>query len=717
MKAILTLLLLPLALALPAVGHCQDTAARAIPGTDTALKKSHELGEVIIRSRNNRQRVESTQVGLETVDRKTALQLPAVLGEVDIIKVFQLKPGVKNSGEATSGISVRGGSTDQNLFLFDGTPVYNPSHLFGFFSTFNIDAVQDVNLYKAGFPAEYSGRLSSIVAINSARGTDSGLFGIGGGIGLIASRLNVQGNLLRNNKKGRKLTYNIAGRRTYADIFTRMINASGIQGPDSPPIPDYYFYDANARIDYVLNEKDRIFASIYYGRDFFKLNGSTLGTTFSWGNTAASLHWLHRFSGRLQSELSLHLADYNYKLRSGIDQFSFNLGSGVQEYGMTQKFTWKTHPNHVLNFGWSASRNAFAVARFEVSSSRPEENLTSGESLQATEGGLFAADQWRITPGLTANMGARFTLFRNGTVYQGLEPRLSLRQMITPNLSVKASYSRMQQYKHLVSSSGASLPTDLWYPSTAVIKPEISDQAALGMAWNLGEQWMITGEGYHKWMRQLVDYKQGANLFTNGALESEFVFGAGRSYGGELMIEKTAGKLRGWVGYTLAWTTRSFPDINNGKPFFPRYDRRHELSIVGMYPITKRASLSASWTFYTGNAVTLPTGRVFMQGAPGTTSSNDLFVATPLYTDRGNYRMPDYHRLDLSLVYKLRPKNGSSDITISAYNAYSRLNPYFISFEPARTNSTAKSAVPAPLQAKAVTLFPILPSISYNFRF
>ncbi len=672
------------------------------------------LDEIVVLSNSNRRRLESTQVGLESIDRKTALLLPAILGEVDMLKVFQLKPGVKSSGEGSNGLSVRGGGTDQNLFLFDGTPVYNPAHLFGFFSTFNVDAVKDVQLYKAGFPAEFSGRLSSIIQVNSLKGTDSALE-VGGGIGLIASRLNVQGNLLRKNKKGKKLTYNVAARRTYADVFTRLINEAKESDPEWTIIPDYYFYDANARIDYEASDRDRIYASIYYGRDVFKLSRSSFGAQFSWGNTAASLHWEHRFKSGIASDLSLHLSDYNYKLQTGFDRFDFQLGSGVREYSLNHKLVYKTG-NHALSAGYSASYTQFSIAGLDLSSSQEEENLNSGQSLSGIEAGVFVNDEWAITPKLSVNAGLRGTLFSNGATYTGLEPRVSVRQMLSEQVSIKASYARMQQYRHLVASSGASLPTDIWYPSTGRIRPELSDQTSLGASWNIRDKFLVTTEAYYKWMRQLVDYKPGANLFVNENLEDEFVFGTGDAYGAEVTIEKTSGKLRGWLGYTWAKTTRQFAELNGGRPFFPRYDRRHELSVVAMYPIGKRITLSGSWTFYTGNAVTLPTGRSINIGAPGTTGLGSYFTVTPIYPERGNFRMPSYHRLDLGLVYKLNPKRGTSDLTFSAYNAYSRLNPYFISFEESQTAQTTPGT-PPPFEAKAITLFPIIPSITYNFRF
>jgi outer membrane receptor protein involved in Fe transport len=688
--------------------------------TDRAIavdltSKEIELESFTVKSTTNKTRVQSAQMGTETLDRKMALTLPAIMGEVDIIKVLQLKPGVKNSGEGTSGISVRGGGTDQNLFLIDGTTVYNPNHLFGFFSTFNIDAIKDVQLYKASFPAEFSGRLSSVVDVNTMKGTDS-TFSWGGGIGLIASRMNVQGNLLSKNKNGKKLTYNVAARRTYADVFTKIINNANKKDSAFNAIPDYYFYDMNARVDFVASEKDQFFASFYHGRDFFKLDSDVFGTTFSWGNTAVTGNWKHTFSKDFGFQSAVHYADYNYDLTSKFDRFKFTINSGVKDYFWTNKFTYTGFDKHLIKFGVDVVANDFSVSKFNVNSTQAAENLSSGETLSTVEGGLYVGDDWDVSKKIKVNAGARFTYFNNKTTYTGLEPRLSARYLLNDAVSLKASYARMQQYKHLVASSGASLPTDIWYPSTEKIKPEISDQVSLGLTWNIGDNYLFTNEVYYKWMRQLVDFKPGANLFVNDKLENEFVFGKGTSYGNEISIEKTSGKLRGRIGYTLAWSTRKFDDINNGKAFFPRFDKRHELSVVASYPISKRLIFSGSWTFYTGNAVSLPTGRTISTGIVGTLDTNSFFTISPVYPERGNYRMPDYHRLDLALIWKLKSKRGTSDLTFSAYNAYSRLNPYFISFQTS-SNVSEASRLSSNFTPRAVTLFPIIPSITYNFKF
>lgn len=668
-----------------------------------------ELSEVIVTSRSNHDKVMSTQTSVDVVDRKTALALPVVFGEVDLIKVLQLKPGVKSTGEGTSGISVRGGSTDQNLFLFDGTTVYNPSHMFGFFSTFNIDAVKNVSLYKAGFPAEFSGRLSSVVDVQSLSPKDSSLH-VGGGIGLIASRLNLTGPI------GKKIKFNLAGRRTYADVITDAINRQNAGKPNTNPIPSYFFYDLNGRIDYTINDRSHVFLSAYTGRDRFYLPSTVFRSTFDWGNTAVSLHWQQSSRDfRWTSHTSAHYAKYDYSLVSTFDRFTFNIGSGISDLVLKEHIVWQPNSRHTVTVGGELTRSRFAISRVNIASAKPEENIDTGENPRVWEGGLFVSDDWDITPNLKVSAGLRWSGFRqDSTGYTAPEPRISARYALSPSVSIKASYARMVQYRHLVVSSGAALPTDIWYPSTAKIKPEYSDQVAAALTWNIGGKFLLTNEVYYKRLQQVVDFKTGAQLFANDRLENEFVFGNGSSYGNEIYLEKTAGRLRGWVGYTLAWTWREFADIDGGKRFFPRYDRRHDISVVLLYQLRPRLSLSATWVYNTGNAVSLATGRYSSQDNPYVRVENPTSQVVPEFPGRNNYRMPPYHRLDLGVVYKFRPKRGERDLTFTVTNAYNRLNPYLITYQ---AQNNAEGNPTGRFKATAITLFPLLPSLTYNFRF
>ncbi len=670
---------------------------------------NNQLDEVVVTGQSNQDKVMSTQTSVDVVDRKTALSLPVAFGEIDIIKVLQLKPGVKSTGEGTSGISVRGGSTDQNLFQFDGTTVYNPSHLFGFFSTFNIDAVKSVSLYKAGFPAEYSGRLSSVVDVTSLNPTDSS-FHLGGGIGLIASRLNVTGPI------GNKIKFNLAGRRTYADVFTEAINRRNADLPNNNPIPRYYFYDLNGRIDYTINDRSKIFLSAYTGRDRFLLPTDVFRSAFDWGNTAVSLHWNQSSNDfRWNSHLSGHYANYDYSLVSTFDRFTFNIGSGIRDLVLKERVTWQPNRSHTVTFGGEVTRSRFSISRVNISSAKPEENIDTGENPRVWEGGLFVSDDWNVTPKLKVSAGLRWSGFRQDSVgYNAPEPRLALRYAFSPSVSIKASYARMVQCRHLVVSSGAALPTDIWYPSTAKIKPEYSDQLAAALTWNIGNKFLLTNELYYKRLRQVVDFKTGAQLFANDRLENEFVSGSGSAYGNEIYLEKTSGRLRGWVGYTLAWTWREFPDIENGRRFFPRYDRRHDISVVLMYQLRPRLSLSATWVYNTGNAVSLAMGRYVSMDNSYVRVEEPTEQVVPEFPGRNNYRMPPYHRLDLGFVYKFRPRRGETDITFSVTNAYNRANPYLITYQAQEDSEGNPTGT---FRARAITLFPLLPSVTYNFRF
>lgn len=682
---------------------------------DVRLKTTdNQLDEVVVTSQSNQEKVLSTQTSVDVVDRKTALALPVVFGEIDLIKVLQLKPGVKSTGEGTSGISVRGGSTDQNLFLLDGTTVYNPSHMFGFFSTFNIDAVKGVSLYKAGFPAEFSGRLSSVVDVTSLTPKDSN-FHVGGGIGLIASRLNLTGPV------GHKLRFNLAGRRTYADVITEAINRRNAGKPNTNPIPSYYFYDLNGRIDYTINDRSSLFLSAYTGRDRFYLPSTVFRSTFNWGNTAVSLHWNQTSNDfRWHSHASAHYAKYDYSLVSTFDRFTFNIGSGIEDFVLKERVAWQPNARHKVTFGGELTRSRFSISRVNISSAKPEENIDTGEKPRVWEGGVFVSDDWDVTPKLKISAGLRWSGFRQDSAgYSAPEPRVSARYVLGSSVSIKASYARMVQYRHLVVSSGAALPTDIWYPSTRNIKPEYSDQLATALTWNIGNKFLLTNEVYYKRLRQVVDFKTGAQLFANDRLENEFVFGNGSSYGNEIYLEKTSGRLRGWVGYTLAWTWREFADIDGGKRFFPRYDRRHDISVVMLYQLRPRLSLSATWVYNTGNAVSLATGRYASQDTPYVRVENPASQVVPEFPSRNNYRMPPYHRLDVSAVYTFnpgrdRPNKGERDLTFSVTNAYNRANPYLITYQD---QNDAEGKPTGTFRATAITLFPLLPSITYNFRF
>jgi hypothetical protein len=674
---------------------------------------SNELGEVVVEGTGTlEQKLQTTQMSVEHLNARDAKLLPALFGEVDLLKTLQLKPGVQNGGEGTSGLFVRGGSADQNLFLLDDAVVYNPSHLFGLFSVFNADAIQSVDLYKGGFPAQYGGRLSSVVDVKTREGNPQKL-GVSGGLGLISSRLTVDGPIVKD-----KGSFVLSGRRTYFDVFTRQINKLNKDKEDYNPIPDYYFYDFNAKANYKLGEKDQIFLTGYYGRDVFGFNSTSgFNFDFTWGNTVGALRWNHVFNSKLFLNTSVSSTRYQYQIANKLDQFGFSLSSEIQDYAVRSDLDYLASDKHTLKLGLSATTHRFNVGRLSASSTDGSLNIGLESIYQGQEASLYAADNFKASDKLQLDYGLRLTGFQSGTDrFAALEPRGAVRYSLTPKTSLKASYAMMYQYVHLVTNSGASLPTDIWYPSRLNVKPQRSQQVATGISFLLGQgKYLLTNEVYYKWAQNQVDFRDGAQLFGNSDLDAEFLFGKGWAYGNELYLEKKTGRTTGWIGYSLAWTQRQFPaqrggsGVNNGKVFYPTYDRRHNLTVVVLHQLSERINLTGSFVFTSGAPTTLPQGRFLLQDIFG-----DDAEAVPVYPDRNTYRMAPYNRLDLGMVYKLRPKHGESDLTFSIYNAYNRRNPYFIYFEQVRDKET--EAV-TNFRARQVSLFPVIPSVTYNFKF
>ena len=675
-----------------------------------------ELGEVIVQGQQTLQeKLNSTQMGVEHLTIREAKLLPALFGEVDILKTLQLKPGVQSGGEGSSGLFVRGGSSDQNLVLVDNSVVYNPNHLFGLFSVFNSDAVQSVDLYKAGFPAQFGGRLSSVIDVKLREGSRE-KFTVTGGIGLIASRLSLEGPI--NKGKG---SFIVSGRRTYFDIFTRALNRANAGKEDYSPIPDYYFYDLNFKANYTLTERDQLFLTGYLGRDNFGFTSPNgFQAAFTWGNTLGSLRWQHVFSPRLTVNTQVGITDYKYNLANSLDQFSFSLGSTIRDYSARTDFDYLPEGGrHTIRYGASFTQHQFGVGRLQRSSQDNSVNFGSDVAYPGQEAGIYASDNIKVSDNFQTELGLRATGFQSQTNhYGGLEPRASGRYSLTPSVSLKASYALMYQYVHLVSNSGASLPTDIWYPSRQDVKPQRSQQVSTGINFLLGGgKYLLTNEVYYKWEANQIDFKDGAQIFANPDLNSQFLFGKGWAYGNELYLEKKEGKTTGWIGYTLAWAWRNFPPqlgtngINGGRDFHPSYDRRNNLNVVVIHQLTSRLNLTASFVYTSGAPTTLPQGRFALQ---------DIYQggiqAVPIYPDRNTYRLIPYHRLDLGLVYKLKPVRfgRERDLTFSIYNAYNRRNAYFIYFEQTRDKTTDMVTGYA---AKQVSLFPFIPSVTYNFKF
>ena len=669
-----------------------------------------ELKEVQVEANSLRQKLNDTRMSVEMLTTREAKLLPALFGEVDLIKTLQLKPGVQSGGEGSSGLYVRGGGPDQNLVMVDDAVVYNPSHLFGFFSVFNPDAVKSVELYKGGFPAQYGGRLSSVMEVKLNDGNNEGIRATGG-LGIIASRLTVDGPIVKD-----KLNFTVSGRRTYADIFTRQVNRLSEGQEDYSPIPDYYFYDLNAKLSYNIGRNDNLTLSGYYGRDFFGFDDDDFKFGFDWGNTMGTLRWRHKFNNNLYATTSLHSTSYEYNIRNEIDVFQLSLTSAIRDYSFKTDFDLFLKGGHGIKFGAMATHHHFTVGRLSFQATDSTLNLGAGTSFNAAEFGAYASDDYAVNAQLSLNYGLRLSGFRSNKTYIALEPRFAAKYNLNESTSLKASFASMMQYVHLVSNSGASLPTDVWYPSTAGVKPQRSQQAAAGVSKLFGRgRYLLTNEVYYKWMRNQLDFRDGANLFVNDSLQNEFLFGLGRSYGNEIYLEKIKGRTTGWIGYTLSWTYRKFDgnnpldDINGGRWFPTRYDRRHDLSLVVVHQLNKRLSLTGAFVFSSGSPFSIPVARFAFQDVEGKGTS-----IVPIYEDRNSYRLSPYHRLDLSAVLKLKPKHGESDLTFSVYNVYNRRNPYFVYFDQVKDQERNDILG---FQAKQVSLFPIIPSVTYNFKF
>jgi hypothetical protein len=562
-------------------------------------------------------------------------------------------------------------------------------------------------LYKGDFPAQFGGRLSSVVDVKLKDGNDQ-CFSGSGGIGAIASRLTLEGPLIKD-----KSSFMLSGRRTYFDIFTRQLNKANAEKEDYDPIPDYYFYDMNVKVNYELGKRDRLFISGYFGRDIFKFKGDNFNFDFKWGNTTGTLRWNHIFNPRLFSNTSFVVSDYNYSIQNKFDIFKFTLGSSIQDVSGKTDFDYMLNNNHTFRFGAQYTYHNFSVGRLQAGSDDGRVSFNAGQNLFGSQMGMYASSDWSPDTQWRLSSGFRISGFESrGKWSGGIEPRLSARYRLNQKTSLKASAARMFQYVHLVSNSGASLPTDIWYPSGRVVQPQRSDQITGGVSTLLGgSKFLLTNEVYYKWMKNQIDFRDGAQLFVNPELESEFVFGKGWGYGNEIYLEKKEGRTTGWLGYTLAWTHRKFDEINDGRRFFPRYDRRHDISMVIMHELSRRLSVTATWIYGSGNAISLPVGRFIVQDING---SNFNLRVIPEYLERNSFRMAAYHRLDLGLVWKFKRRWGDSDLTFSVYNAYNRRNPYFIYFEELRDKNTD---LITGFKAKQVSLFPVIPSVTYNFKF
>lgn len=677
-------------------------------------EKTITLKGVVITGEKEDHNIKSTEIGVMKMDIKSIQSVPVIFGEKDVMKTLQLLPGVQAVGEGNSGFYVRGGSVDQNLILLDEATVYNASHLLGFFSVFNSDALKNVILIKGGIPAEYGGRLSSVVDVKMNEG-NLNKYTVKGGIGLIASRLTVEGPI-----KKEKGSFIVSGRRTYADLFLLLSKDTNVSRSK------LFFYDLNLKANYTFGAKNRIFLSSYLGRDVF---GYSTRFGFNWGNTTATLRWNHIYSGKLFSNTSAIFSNYNYLFNISVNSTSqFEITSSIQDYNLKQDYHWYANTNNTVKFGFNVTHHKFVPGSISTNGSSATflRDIKISDRY-AVESALYISNDQNIGSRLQLTYGLRYSLFNalgpgvvfgydsDGTVidtttyakgqaiknYYGPEPRIAIRYTLTETSSLKASYMRTRQYLHLLSNTTSGTPVDLWVPSSNIVKPQIGDQISIGYFRNLKQNLFETSvEVYYKNMQNQIDYRPYANLLLNPTVESQLIFGNGYAYGSEFFIKKTTGKVNGWISYTLSRSKRQFDAVNNGTDFNARQDRIHSGSLVVMYDPTEKWSFGLTWVYYTGNAVTFPAGKYQYDN-----------VILPSFSDRNGYRMPAYHRLDLSATYyRKRTEKIESSWNFSVYNAYGKRNAFQLVFREDPND-------PSKTQAVRIALFSFVPSVTYNFKF
>ncbi|HET6559860.1 MAG TPA: TonB-dependent receptor [Prolixibacteraceae bacterium] len=671
---------------------------------------TYQLDSINVRGEQADRNITSLGMGTVKINPKKIENIPVLFGERDLLKTLQLMPGMKSAGEGNTGFYVRGGGLDQNLILLDEAPVYNASHLLGFFSVFNSEAIRDAELLKGAIPAEYGGRASSVLDIRMKEGNMED-YKVVGNVGLIASNLSVEGPVKKDVS-----SFMVSGRRTYADLFLGFAPGKDLKDAS------LYFYDLNMKINFKLNDRSRLFVSGYLGRDMFRIKGQF---GFDWGSTTATMRLNHTFSEKLFSVSSLIFSNYSYQIdMSGDDNVL--LSSKIKDFNLKQDFNWYLNPANTLRFGFNLISHNLVPGEVGASEDSGYQTLAV-RPRHAIESAFYLSNNQQITDRLKFYYGARLALFTNtgpGNFYRfdqdgnlletisyndfrmvmtqgGLEPRLAVNYQLSTRDAVKASYNRIHQFIHLLTNTTASTPTDVWVPSSDNVKPQIADQWSLGYFRNSNKNMFESSvEVYYKDLQNQIDYLNGATLIFNKTVEAELVFGRGWAYGAEFMVRKNEGKLTGWMGYTWSKTMRQFDSIDEGKPFPARQDRRHDVSVVSMYDLGRKWKLSATWVYNTGNAVTFPAGKYVVDGQ-----------IVPHYTTRNAYRMPDYHRLDLGVVWiRKQTAKFESSWNFSVYNAYGRKNAYFISF---RQNEED----PDKTEAVKISLFNVIPSVSYKFKF
>jgi hypothetical protein len=675
------------------------------------LQTNSELQDIVVSTTKKNANVTNPVAGVQKLSVSEIKSIPVIFGERDVLKTIQLLPGIKSAGEGNSGFYVRGGGADQNLVLLDEATVYNASHLLGFFSAFNSDAIKDLTVYKGAMPAEYGGRLSSVVDIKMNDGNNQS-YHVSGGIGLIASRINIEGPIVKNRG-----SFIISARRTYADVFLKLSPDSSINSNS------LYFYDLNAKANYKIDDKNRVYLSGYFGHDNFGL-----GTTFGigYGNSTGTARWNHIFNSRLFSNTSLIYSNYNYDIKINSGNNDIIIKSSIKDWALKEDLQYYINNNNKINFGFNTIYHTFAPGILDASDSSSF-NSIKVPNKYALENAVYVSHEYTPFDALKLDYGFRFSAFSvvgpgnfytydsAGTAidtatyksgqfvktYFNVEPRFSASYQLNKTSSLKASYTRNVQNLHLLSNSASSSPTDIWIPSSLNVKPEIADQVSLGYYRNFKDnQYEFSAETYYKKLQNQIDYKNGAQLNVNENVESELLYGIGRAYGLELYLGKKYGRLTGWLSYTLSRTERKINGINNDNWYAAKQDQTHNIAVVGIYKLNKKWTFSANWVYNTGNAVTFPSGKYEVNGQ-----------TTFYYTERNGYRMPAYHRLDIgaTMVGKKTAK-WESDWTFSIYNVYGRENAYSIRFQNDPND-------PSKTQAVQTALFRWVPSVTYDFKF
>lgn len=711
-----------------------------------ALRSSTRLEEVTVIGQQSINSPQSAQMSAVDIPIAQIKNIPAIGGEVDVLKAIQLLPGVQSGSEGSAGIYVRGGGPDENLIMLDGVPLYNVSHAMGMFSVFNADAIKNVTLYKGNFPARFGSRLSSVIDVRQNDGNSAFWHG-GVTVGLLAAKMNVEGPIFNKQqldslKQGlqprAKTTFNISARRTYFDLFLApILGIISSANSDVTFTGGYYFYDVNAKLSHTFSNKDKLSASFYIGDDVMYIRAKeneksdekyNTSLRFTWGNILSAINWEHRITPRLYSNLQLSYTRYQYKLGQKLNiesteydfKQSMTYASNIHDATLQTQFDYAPSTKHDIKFGANYTYHNFqpSVSNLVILQNGIDTALglsmdtTLGEqALHGHEAGIYFEDTYSPWQWLKLNLGLRGTLYAiNGKVYPSIEPRVGLRALIYKDLAFKASYSYVSQYVHLLSNTSVSLPTDLWVPITKDIPPMRSMQVAAGLSYNLLNQLEISIEGYYKYSKNLMEYKEGASFMGSAAnWDQQVTLGNGWSYGVEVLLQRTVGPVTGWIGYTWSRTMRQFEEINFGKPFHAKYDREHDLSITLQYTINKKIDLAATFIYGTGNRATLSTQTYY-------DPILDKYIEYE--PERNNFKMPDYHRLDLGINFHI-PHKRSSDtslsrngwlknaehiVNIGVFNVYNNMNPYLI-----YTTESGK--------LYQLSIFPILPSISYQFHF